>query len=543
MILGAFLDCSRNAVFKVEEVKKYVDYLSPLGYKELYLYTEDNYELEGEPYFGHLRAKYTVKELKEIDEYCYQKGIELIPTVQVLGHMGLTYRWSRFQKIIDTEDILLVGEEETYTFIEKIIQATSKIFRSKRIHIGLDEAHSLGRGKYLTKNGYEKPYVILQKHLKEVSKILEKYGCTGMMWSDLFFKFANEGKYSSEGLNEELFKEAVSSVPSNIEVVYWDYYTKDAKKHNDMLSIHKKYFDKVNFAGGCINWYGFTPFNEYSYFIGETAVKNCIQQEIDRAILTLWGDGGGQCSFYSMLPSIVAWSEFVKGNFDRESIKKRFKEVVNAEYDVFLLLDLPNKIATERTGEEHLCNPSLYMLYNDYFCGAFDCFVKEGDGEIYKEYAKRLLDHSNDAEFGYLFDVLGKLCKVLEIKYDLGVKTRRLYQAKDKKGLQTLIDEHYTVLPTRIKAFCEAYAALWEKENKTSGIEVEDIRLGGLIQRTLHCKNMLQKVIDEDFVICELEDPLLDFYGNGRNITQNPIVCNQYLLCSTVNVISHGLIY
>ena len=54
------LDCSRNAVFKKEEIKKFVSIIARMGYKELYLYTEDTYEIEGEEYFGYLRGKYTL---------------------------------------------------------------------------------------------------------------------------------------------------------------------------------------------------------------------------------------------------------------------------------------------------------------------------------------------------------------------------------------------------------------------------------------------------------------------------------------------------
>ena len=38
---GVMLDCSRNAVMKVESVKKYIDILERLGYNTLMLYTVD----------------------------------------------------------------------------------------------------------------------------------------------------------------------------------------------------------------------------------------------------------------------------------------------------------------------------------------------------------------------------------------------------------------------------------------------------------------------------------------------------------------------
>ena len=48
--LGTMIDCSRNAVASVESVKKWIDLTSSIGYNTLMLYTEDTYEVSGEPY-------------------------------------------------------------------------------------------------------------------------------------------------------------------------------------------------------------------------------------------------------------------------------------------------------------------------------------------------------------------------------------------------------------------------------------------------------------------------------------------------------------
>ena len=52
--LGVMLDCSRNAVMKPEKVMEFAELIAGMGYNTLMLYTEDTYELEGEPYFGYM---------------------------------------------------------------------------------------------------------------------------------------------------------------------------------------------------------------------------------------------------------------------------------------------------------------------------------------------------------------------------------------------------------------------------------------------------------------------------------------------------------
>lgn len=63
------LDCSRNAVPKVSALKKFMDVLQKMGYNTLELYGEDTYEVEGEPYLGYMRGRYSASEIKELDAY------------------------------------------------------------------------------------------------------------------------------------------------------------------------------------------------------------------------------------------------------------------------------------------------------------------------------------------------------------------------------------------------------------------------------------------------------------------------------------------
>ena len=63
-IFGVMLDCSRNAVMKVSEVKRFIDYISKMGYNALELYTEDTFEMEGHAHFGYMRGRYTKQEIK-----------------------------------------------------------------------------------------------------------------------------------------------------------------------------------------------------------------------------------------------------------------------------------------------------------------------------------------------------------------------------------------------------------------------------------------------------------------------------------------------
>src|SRR5699024_11564418 len=113
----------------------------------------DTYEVDEYPYFGYMRGRYTQAEMKECDDYARTLGIEMDPCIQTLAHLTEALKWNYAAEIKDTADILLAEEPKTYEFLENIIAAASNPFESNRIHIGMDEAHQLGLGNYLAKNG------------------------------------------------------------------------------------------------------------------------------------------------------------------------------------------------------------------------------------------------------------------------------------------------------------------------------------------------------------------------------------------------------
>ena len=119
---GVLLDCSRNAVLRVDALKDYVLYMACMGYTYLELYTEDTYEIKDEPYFGYMRGRYTQKEIKEIDRFAQIFGIELVPCIQTLAHLDCIFRYEKYKAINDVGNILLLRDERTYRLIEKCLK-------------------------------------------------------------------------------------------------------------------------------------------------------------------------------------------------------------------------------------------------------------------------------------------------------------------------------------------------------------------------------------------------------------------------------------
>ncbi len=523
-MLGVMIDCSRNAVMTVEAVKNFADILAKMGYDTVMLYTEDTYEVNNEPYFGYMRGRYLKEEIKEIDSYCAQKGIELIPCIQTMAHFNAIFQVTNVYKDIkDCDDILLLDNEDTYKFIENILSTVAECFSSKKIHIGMDEAGKVGLGRYLKENGYKDRFDLINRHLHKVCDIADKYGLKPMLWSDMFCCLAkNSGDYYQKGDLSKIKEKA--ALPENATLVYWDYYSDDYSRYTDMIEMNRAFDRPVVFAGGAWTWKGFTPDNKFTIKNSAVALKACRDCGIKDILITMWGDDGAECSRLSVLPSLMFIAEAAKGNVDMKSIKSKFKDLTGMDFDSVMLLDSGDYI-----GGEHSYNPSKYLLYNDVFMGLNDYRVTEADGEYYADLAQKLKGVSVTKEFENVFNTQIALCELLAVKAALGVKTRKAYAENDRVKLKELAQKDYMQAVEKTQALHKAFSKQWHSENKPFGFDIQDFRLGGLMTRLTSCSQRLLAYAEgESPSIPELETELLK--GDGKCSWTN---------IATPNVVSH----
>ncbi len=473
--LGMMVDCSRNAVLNTETVKKLVANLASMGYTYLYLYTEDTYEVENNPYFGYLRGRYTKEEIADIDLFCRELGMELIPCIQTLAHLNQITRYHDYCDIIDCNDILLCDDEKTYRLIDDMFTTLEHNFTSRKVNIGMDEAHFLGLGKYLDIHGYVSKFDIMFRHLQRVLEIAKKHGFTVCaMWSDMFFRMASGGEYykSFETVPESL----LGKIPQDVSLIYWDYYSTDYRHYSDMLKSHFMLSERIEFAGGAWKWVGWTPINEFSIKATEAAVRACKDCGIKNYFLTAWGDGGGEASVFSVLPSLYYLAQSAYGD---DKNKEVFKTLTGVAFDDFMKIDLPNRANDgERTQRN---NSSQFFLFDDLLFGMFDSLITKDQTKYYSRFIK-VLHNVKAGAYGYIFDELSALCSVLKCKIDLAVRLKEAYAAKDKEKLKSL-DGQFKNLLKKIGDFYKKFETAWYKENKSFGFEVQDQRFGGLTGR------------------------------------------------------------
>ena len=522
--LGVMIDCSRNAVLNIPNTKRFLRLLALMGYNMVQLYTEDTYEIEGEPYFGYLRGRYSKAELKELDAYAAELGIELMPCIQTLAHLNAIFRWSTYSPIHDCNDIMLCEEEKTYELIDRMFATFAECMRSRRILIGMDEAHMVGLGKYLDKNGYHDRFDILARHLHRVCEIACKYGYRPSMWSDMFFRLANHGEYYLKEETCEIPERVFANLPQNIELVYWDYYHSKQESYDIMIRSHQKFDREIWFASSSSRTCGFAPTNDRTILTTAPAISSCIQHGVKHMIATIWGDNGSDCPLYALLPGLVYTASAAYEQADGDLVPAFFGALTNMQYDDFMALDLLNRL-------NDTMNPATNLLYNDPLLGILDRYARFFE-EKTRDGLKKVLAVTKrcmkNEKYGYIFRTYHSLTKLLQVKFDFGLRMRTAYQAGDREALAACLTDCDKLLRL-IDRLWEDFRTSWEKENKPHGFDVQDLRLGGLRQRIIACRRLLRKFLNGELEsIAELEEEILPYKGH------NPRV---WSTVSTVNVL------
>ena len=513
--LSFLIDCSRNGVVNYEFFKDVTVKLALLGYNSIQIYMEDTLELEGEPYFGHLRGRYSVTELKKMDEFSAACGIELIPYIQTLAHFDNIFLWPAYDKIWDIYNTVLIGEDKTYELIEKIFRTLRKSLKTHKVNIGFDEAPSVLRGRYADRNGFPKnKFEVVCEHLKKVIGIAEKYGFSASMWSDMFFRLCYDGEYlvAPETPSEPL-KKMKKFIPENVDLIYWDYYHDDKAFYDAMFKKHKILRKNVQFACGAWKWLGYAPLNNYGINLIIPGLRSAIDNGVSTVIVTSWGDNGNEAPLMSTIPQIVVAAEYAYTNkFELKNVRKTCRELLFAVYEDFMALDLPNRV-NYGFSENYGCNPSKYLLYNDPVYGLYDYHTDETYCEHYKK-CVNILKKAEKRNPGYkeVFALEKTLCDYLGVKANFGNTLKDLYLKGNKDALKDFATKTVPLAVKKLDAFISAVRNSWLKENKIFGLDALELRLGGQRQRLLELSLRLKEYLDGKVEeLPELNQPALSF--------------------------------
>lgn len=471
---GVMIDVARNRVLTVETIKKYMEYLAALGFNEVWLYMEDVFELENYPRFGYMRGRYSLAQLKEMDDYAFSLGIDIVPVIETLGHMEQYLRWGEAGPVRDTAECLLVGVPETYALLEEMLKTMRAAFRSNRIDLCVDETHSLGTGAYKKLFGEKEKTQIIYEHLEKLDALCKKYGFRPYMCTDMFFRKLSPdgGYYTIEG---HITKDMGQRLPADIVLTYWDYYHSEKAHYNRFIEEHRQFERPFKFLGSLWTWEGFIEDTVYSYQTSVPALLSCIENKIDTVDISMWGDDGGETDISTTVSTLPLYSEMCyKG---RECSIEELDEVSG-----FLTgITFSDKLAISRIHhnfhqDKFFAKRIFYadMMY-DLVNAAYDYEAVMADfRSVYEHTASRKNDY-------YIY--CNQFAKCVIDKLEILHRLRDAYLEEDKAWLKQVCEEKLPALIKEYRDFRKIFSTQWLATSKPNGLETTENRMGAAILR------------------------------------------------------------
>ena len=483
---GMMLDMSRGGVMTVEAVKGMIDAHAALGLNLMMLYTEDTYTVPEAPYLGYLRGRYTEKELREMDDYAAESGVELVPCVQTLAHLEQFLQWDVNRDIKDNDCVLMIDEPKTYAWIRAALTALRRCFRTNRIHIGMDEAHGVGLGEYYQKHGAVNRFELLNRHLNRVVDICKELGFKPIMWSDMFYRLGskNNDYYDTDAVVPE---SAIAQIP-DVALCYWDYYHTDERFYAGMLEGHRKMGKEVVFAGGIWTWSGILPHVRKTNATMYPALRACLKAGIGTVLATSWGDDVCETDYRLALNQLPIYSEHVWLGEDctRAEVERMGERLTGLSEACFNAMG-----AFYADDEDHrpgkglfYCDP-LYPLTE----GLWDL---TGYREGLEEGIKTLERHLDDSRCEYAWLAMRIALEKLNWVNEL----RPAYLRGDKAVVLTMANEKLPAMRELYVKMMSVWREQWESGRKRNGWETICARLGAVIARLDDVQRILLRWAD-----------------------------------------------
>lgn len=257
---GVMLDVSRHFV-PVQAIKQVLDIMGYMKLNRFHWHLTDDHGWriqleclerigkEAEGPFNEISSQgyYTLEEVKEIIEYASERMIQILPEIDMPGHMtGLLVHYPELACFprdfsISTgagihEDVLCAGKQTTYDQMYAILTEVAEIFPYEIIHIGGDE---VPKSKwiqcehcrsYAKAHNIETPKALQTHFMQSMVKHINRLGKKVLLWNDALMEASLDGDVIGEFWMTMEKKEAIHTleernpiIDANFKHYYLDY--------------------------------------------------------------------------------------------------------------------------------------------------------------------------------------------------------------------------------------------------------------------------------------------------------------------------------
>lgn len=271
---GLMMDFSHGGMPAEAEIKRQIDFLARWKLNQYFFYNEANIEMKGYPLIKY-NQRYSQEEIKRIIDYAKKRYIDVIPFVELYGHLHDLLRIEKYSSL----GIGKYGHEldprnpATQLLLKDWLHQYAQIFPSPFIHIGFDETWETHRLSVETDSSI-KPEKLFIDQLNFVSGIMEGYGKKVMVWTDI----------SSE------YPDILSKFPKKVNPVVWEY-SADTTVMNDWIRPVVKEKFPFFLQSGVDGWQHIYPDGKYTFDNIDLCFSDGKRYNAIGYITSVWSDG------------------------------------------------------------------------------------------------------------------------------------------------------------------------------------------------------------------------------------------------------------
>jgi len=306
---GLYYDVSRGRIPKLERLKELAEQLSHYKVNQFQLYIEHTFLFHGHPEIGKNASPITAGEIMELDEFCRERHIELVPSLASFGHLSAVLKLPRYRHLAEDWGIgrymspdadklpewqkriawsLSPANPAVYVFFESLFGEFLPLFSSNRFNICCDETFDLGLGQSFElcrKRGKGRVYL---DHILKLRKLTARYGKKIMFWGDIIRKYPGQLK----------------RIPRDVTLLDWGY---DHNHSYDRVRDFKRAGLKFYVCPGTGSWNALFPRlpEAVANIRGFAAAGK--KNGASGLLNTDWGDGG----HYNFME--LSWPEYLFG--------------------------------------------------------------------------------------------------------------------------------------------------------------------------------------------------------------------------------------
>lgn len=298
---GFMLDISRCKVPTFAMLKEYADLLARLKINQFQLYTEHTFAFAAHSTVWRNSSPVTAQEILELDAYCRDRYIELVPNLNSFGHFERWLRHDDYRSLAECPDgfvsprgvvskwgSTLRPNKQSLQFLDSLYQEFLPNFSSSRFNVGCDETWELGKGWSKSRCERSSVHRVYLDFVLKINQLAHRHGRKMMFWGDII-------------LHEPA---RIKDLPQECVALDWGY-------------EHDHDFDGQcgHFAQAKIPFYVCPGTSSWNTLIGrsancfgnlENAAVNGIKHGAAGFLNTDWGDGGHHQYFPISLPGIFA---------------------------------------------------------------------------------------------------------------------------------------------------------------------------------------------------------------------------------------------